>query len=57
MRKAILGMPYRLAVMLLLSISSLVLNSRAVAAEALPVVVSFSILADLTQQIGGDRTS
>ena len=55
MRKAILGMPYRLAVMLLLSISSLVLNSRAVAAEALPVVVSFSILADLTQQIGGDR--
>ncbi|MEF8766865.1 MAG: metal ABC transporter substrate-binding protein [Candidatus Accumulibacter phosphatis] len=55
MREAILSMPYRLAVILLLSISSLVLNSRAAAAEALPVVVSFSILADLTQRIGGDR--
>jgi anaerobic C4-dicarboxylate transporter len=44
MREAILSMPYRLAVILLLSISSLVLNSRAAAAEALPVVVSFSIL-------------
>jgi ABC-type Zn uptake system ZnuABC Zn-binding protein ZnuA len=28
---------------------------RAAAAEALPVVASFSILGDLTQQIGGDR--
>jgi hypothetical protein len=28
---------------------------QAAAAEALPVVASFSILGDLTQQIGGDR--
>ncbi|MCM8622397.1 MAG: metal ABC transporter substrate-binding protein [Candidatus Accumulibacter sp.] len=44
----------RLAAIALLGIVGLA-GSRLAAAEALPVVTSFSILGDLTQQIGGER--
>ena len=45
----------RLALILLLTLVSVGLPVRVAAGEALPVVASFSILGDLTQQIGGDR--
>lgn len=46
----------RLAAIALLGVVGLA-GGRLAAAEALPVVTSFSILGDLTQQIGGDRVA
>ncbi|MEF8713253.1 MAG: metal ABC transporter substrate-binding protein [Accumulibacter sp.] len=56
----LLSAPFRLLAIGLLAIGLLAIASlgsvgRTVAGEALPVVASFSILGDLTQQIGGDR--
>ena len=46
---------YRLAMIGLLAITLPGFADRALAVETLPVVASFSILADLTRQIGGER--
>lgn len=54
MCKAISKLLHRLAALALLAIALLVLSGPA-AAERLPVVVSFSILGDLTQKIGGEH--
>ncbi len=55
MHKRVVSNLPRLALILLLTLVSVGLPVRVAAAEALPVVASFSILGDLTQQIGGDR--
>ena len=55
MHMILLSAPFRLAAIWLLAIASLGPTGRTVAGEALPVVASFSILGDLTQQVGGDR--
>jgi zinc/manganese transport system substrate-binding protein len=55
MHTAVVNNLPRLAAILLLTLVSVGLPVRAAAGEALPVVASFSILGDLTQQIGGDR--
>lgn len=54
MCKVIRELLHRLATLALLAIALLVLPAQAVA-ERLPVVASFSILGDLTQQIGGEH--
>lgn len=55
MHKRVVSNLPRLAFILLLTVVSVGLPVRVTAGEALPVVASFSILGDLTQQIGGDR--
>ena len=46
---------HRLTAIALLVLGMLVSTDRTAAADVLPVVASFSILGDLTQQVGGDR--
>jgi ABC-type Zn uptake system ZnuABC Zn-binding protein ZnuA len=46
---------HRLTAIALLALGMLVSTDRTAAADVLPVVVSFSILGDLTRQIGGER--
>lgn len=46
---------HRLAAIAMLALGMLASTERTAAADALPVVASFSILGDLTRQIGGER--
>jgi zinc/manganese transport system substrate-binding protein len=55
MSKKLLATLHRTVAIMLLIVASAGTPGKAAAADALPVVASFSILGDLTRQIGGDR--